>query len=51
MLDTEVILPEGDLFRTGLWASGGRPGAHLGPVRGFALSLLDSSSGYTGDND
>ncbi len=48
MLDTEVILPEGDLFRTGLWASGGRPGAHLGPVRGLLYRFWTGAQGTLG---
>ena len=48
MLDTELILPEGDLFRTGLWASGGRPGAHLGPVRGLLYRFWTAAQGTLG---
>ncbi len=48
MLDTEVILPEGDLFRTGLWASGGRPGAHLGPVRALLYRFWTAAQGTLG---
>ena len=48
MLDTEIILPEGELFRTGLWASGGRPGSHLGPVRALLYRFWTSAQGTLG---
>jgi len=48
MLDTEIILPEGELFRTGLWASGGRPGSHLGPVRGLLYRFWTGAQGTLG---
>jgi FAD/FMN-containing dehydrogenase len=48
MLDTEIILPEGELFRTGLWASGGRPGAHLGPVRALLYRFWTAAQGTLG---
>lgn len=48
MLDTEIILPGGDLFRTGIWASGGRPGSHLGPVRGLLYRFWTAAQGTLG---
>jgi len=48
MLDTEIILPDGELFRTGLWASGGRPGAHLGPVRALLYRFWTGAQGTLG---
>lgn len=48
MLDTEIILPEGELFRTGLWASGGRPGSHLGPVRALLYRFFTAAQGTFG---
>jgi FAD/FMN-containing dehydrogenase len=48
MLDTELILPEGELFRTGLWASGGRPGSHLGPVRALLYRFWTAAQGTLG---
>jgi FAD/FMN-containing dehydrogenase len=48
MLDTEIILPEGDLFRTGLWASGGRPGSHMGPVRALLYRFFTAAQGTLG---
>ena len=48
MLDTEIILPEGELFRTGLWASGGRPGSHLGPVRALLYRFWTAAQGTLG---
>jgi len=48
MLDTEIILPDGELFRTGLWASGGRPGSHLGPVRAMLYRFWTAAQGTFG---
>ncbi len=48
MLDTEIILPDGELFRTGLWASGGRPGSHLGPVRALLYRFWTAAQGTFG---
>jgi len=48
MLDTEIILPDGELFRTGLWASGGRPGSHLGPVRSLLYRFWTAAQGTFG---
>jgi len=48
MLDTEIILPNGELFRTGLWASGGRPGSHLGPVRSLLYRFWTAAQGTFG---
>lgn len=48
MLDTEIILPEGELFRTGLWASGGRPGSHMGPVRALLYRFFTAAQGTLG---
>lgn len=48
ILDTEVILPAGELFRTGLWASGGRPGSHLGPVRALLYRFWTAAQGTFG---
>lgn len=48
ILDTEIILPDGKLFRTGLWASGGRPGSHLGPVRALLYRFWTAAQGTLG---
>jgi hypothetical protein len=48
ILDTEIILPDGELFRTGLWASGGRPGSHLGPVRALLYRFWTAAQGTLG---
>lgn len=48
MLDTEIILPDGELFRTGLWASGGRPGSHMGPVRALLYRFFTAAQGTFG---
>lgn len=48
MLDTEIVLPEGDLFRTGLWAAGGGPGSHMGPVRALLYRFFTGAQGTFG---
>lgn len=48
ILDTELVLPDGELFRTGLWASGGRPGGTLGPIRNHIFRLWTGAQGTLG---
>ncbi|MCX8043344.1 MAG: FAD-binding oxidoreductase [Desulfobacterota bacterium] len=48
IMDTELVLPNGDLFRTGNWASGGRPGAPNGPIRNTIYRLWTGSQGTLG---
>jgi hypothetical protein len=48
ILDTEVVLPDGELFRTGLWACGGSPGGTLGPVRNQIFRLWTGAQGTLG---
>ncbi len=48
ILDTELVLPDGELFRTGNWASGGRPGAPNGPIRNTLSRLWTGSQGTLG---
>ena len=41
IMDTEVILADGEVFRTGIWCAGGKPGGPMGPVRNVIfLSLI-----------
>jgi len=48
IMDTEMVLPTGELFRTGLWAAGGRPGSPLGPVRAMMNRLWTGAQGTLG---
>jgi FAD/FMN-containing dehydrogenase len=48
ILDTELVLPDGEIFRTGLWASGGKAGGTLGPVRNHIFRLWTGAQGTLG---
>jgi len=48
IMDTEVVLPTGELFRTGNWTSGGRPGSPNGPIRNTVFRLWTGSQGTLG---
>jgi len=48
IMDTELILPTGELFRTGLWSGGGKPGSPLGPVRAMMNRLWTGAQGTLG---
>jgi hypothetical protein len=48
IMDTEIVLPNGDLFRTGLWSTGGKPGSPLGPVRAMINRLWTGAQGTLG---
>ncbi len=48
IMDTEIVLPNGDLFKTGNWASGGEPGAPSGPIRNTIFRLWTGSQGTLG---
>jgi len=48
IMDTELILPNGDLFRTGLWSSGIKPGSPMGPVRAMVNRLWTGAQGTLG---
>jgi hypothetical protein len=48
IMDMEMILPEGDLFRTGYWATGGKPGGPLGPIRNVVYRLWTGAQGTLG---
>ena len=48
ILDTELILPTGELFRTGLWSSGNTPGSPMGPVRAMLNRLWTGAQGTLG---
>ena len=48
LMDTEIVLPTGELFRTGLWSAGGRPGSHMGPVRSMIYRFWTGAQGAFG---
>lgn len=48
ILDTELVLPDGEVFRTGLWSSGGQPGGTLGPIRNHLFRLWTGAQGTLG---
>ena len=48
ILDTELVLPTGELFRTGLWSSGNTPGSPMGPVRAMVNRLWTGAQGTLG---
>jgi len=48
MMDTEIVLPDGEIFRTGQWASGGEPGGPMGPVRNSLFRLWTGAQGTLG---
>lgn len=48
IMDMEMILPEGELFRTGYWATGGKPGGPLGPIRNIIYRLWTGAQGTLG---
>jgi len=48
IMDTELVLPTGELFRTGLWSSGNTPGSPLGPVRAMVNRLWTGAQGTLG---
>ncbi len=47
-MDTEIVLPAGELFRTGLWSSGVKPGSPMGPVRAMLNRLWTGAQGTLG---
>jgi len=48
IMDTELVLPTGELFRTGLWSSGVKPGSPMGPVRAMLNRLWTAAQGTLG---
>jgi FAD/FMN-containing dehydrogenase len=48
IMDTEIVLPTGELFRTGLWSSGVKPGSPMGPVRAMINRLWTGAQGTLG---
>jgi FAD/FMN-containing dehydrogenase len=48
IMDTELVLPDGELLRTGLWSAGGDPGGVYGPIRNLILRLWTGAQGTLG---
>jgi len=48
ILDTELILPEGQFLRTGCWNLGGNPGGFYGPGLNMLYKLWTGSQGTLG---
>ncbi|MCX5895748.1 MAG: FAD-binding oxidoreductase, partial [Proteobacteria bacterium] len=48
IMDMEMVLPDGEIFRTGQWASGGEPGGPMGPVRNSLFRLWTGAQGTLG---
>ena len=48
IMDTEIVLPNGELFYTGNWACGGSPGSPNGPIRNTIYRLWTGSQGTLG---
>ncbi len=48
IMDTELVLPDGEFFRTGLWSSGGTSGGYMGPVRNLLYRFWTGAQGTLG---
>jgi len=48
IMDTEMVLPTGEVFRTGNWATGGGPGSPTGPIRTMLFRLWTGAQGTLG---
>lgn len=48
ILDSEMVLPDGELFRTGCWNLGGRPGGFYGPGFNTLYRLWTGAQGTLG---
>lgn len=48
IMDTELVLPEGQLFRTGCWNLDGKPGGFYGPGLNMIYKLWTGSQGTLG---
>lgn len=48
IMDTELVLPDGELFKTGIWCAGGKPGGPMGPVRNVIFRLWTGAQGTLG---
>ena len=48
IMDTEIVLADGEVFRTGIWCAGGKPGGPMGPVRNVLFRLWTGAQGTLG---
>lgn len=48
MMDMEIVLPDGELFRTGCWNLGGRPGGFYGPGVNMPFRFWTGAQGTLG---
>jgi len=48
IMDTEIILPTGELLRTGVWSTADKPGGGVGPVRQLLYRLWTGAQGTLG---
>jgi len=48
IMDTEIILPTGELLRTGVWSTADKPGGFMGPVRHLLYRLWTGAQGTLG---
>ena len=48
IMDTELVLPTGELFKTGIWSTGDKPGGPMGPVRTILFRLWTGAQGTLG---
>jgi FAD/FMN-containing dehydrogenase len=48
IMDTEIVLPTGELFKTGIWSTGDKPGGPMGPVRTVLFRLWTGAQGTLG---
>jgi len=48
IMDTELVLPTGEVFKTGIWTAGGKAGGPMGPVRNVLFRLWTGAQGTLG---
>lgn len=48
LMDTEIVLPSGKIFRTGKWSGGGTPGSPMGPAQYVAYRFWTGAQGAFG---
>ncbi len=48
IMDTEIILPTGEMLKTGVWSTADKPGGFMGPVRHLLYRLWTGAQGTLG---
>lgn len=48
IMDTEIVLPTGELLKTGVWSTSDKPGGFMGPVRHILYRLWTGAQGTLG---